>query len=143
MNRRKKAGGRRRSSEKRRRGRHEDRKDGERRDRRRRRRSRSESSESSGSSSSSDDIDSEDDADKIGLIKINAGEYIRDRFKVLGIAGQGTFGTVLECTDSKYDNEKVALKVVRSVKKYLDAAIEEVSILEKIRKQETETHAIS
>lgn len=35
--------------------------------------------------------------------------------KVIGLAGQGTFGTVLDVLDTKH-NDRVALKVVRSVK---------------------------
>ena len=45
--------------------------------------------------------------------------------------GKGTFGSVVECWDS---NRKmyVAMKIVRSVKRYLDAAEIEISILEKL-----------
>lgn len=38
--------------------------------------------------------------------------YLPD--EVLGMAGRGTFGTVLDVMDKKYD-ERIALKVVRSV----------------------------
>ena len=52
--------------------------------------------------------------------------------KVLGIAGQGTFGTVLDVYDSKH-HQRLALKVVRSVQRYLEAAAIEIEILEKLR----------
>lgn len=52
--------------------------------------------------------------------------------KVLGIAGQGTFGTVLDVYDTKH-RQRLALKVVRSVKRYLEAAAIEIEILEKLR----------
>jgi len=68
-----------------------------------------------------------------GLIDVRPEEYIRDRYKVIGLAGQGTFGTVLDVYDEKH-SERIALKVVRSVKRYLKAAYVEVDILEKIRK---------
>lgn len=50
----------------------------------------------------------------------------------MGIAGQGTFGTVLDVYDTKH-RERIVLKVVRSVKRYLDAAYVEIDILEQLR----------
>ena len=52
--------------------------------------------------------------------------------KVLGVAGQGTFGTVLDVYDIKHQ-QRLALKVVRSVQRYLEAAAIEIEILEKLR----------
>lgn len=45
----------------------------------------------------------------------------------------GTFGKVLDCWDSEL-NKNVALKVVRAVEKYKDAAMIEIDILEKLQK---------
>jgi len=76
--------------------------------------------------------------DEEGTVRIKKGDTIRDeRYKVLGHSGKGTFGTVLEVFDYKH-SEKIALKVVRSVKRYLEAAYVEVDILEKIRKSDRE-----
>jgi len=84
-------------------------------------------------SPSDEDSDDPDDPDKEGLITFQPGDELRSgRYKVLGLAGQGTFGTVLDVLDTKY-NSRVALKVVRSVKRYLEAAQVEVDILEKLR----------
>ncbi len=55
--------------------------------------------------------------------------------EVIGIAGQGTFGTVLECFDRKYE-EKVAIKAVRSVDRYLDAAKIEIEMLERLDRKD-------
>jgi dual-specificity kinase len=41
------------------------------------------------------------------------------------MCGTGTFGRVLECWDRK-NKEYVAIKIVRNVKKYRDAAMIEV-----------------
>jgi len=69
-----------------------------------------------------------------GLVKCRKGDKIRDgRYEVLELAGQGTFGTVLSVHDSKH-KEDIALKVVRSVQKYLDASYVEIDILDRIRK---------
>lgn len=88
------------------------------------------SDRSSRSDSEEASIDEEE-----GSVKVRSGDLLREkRYKVLGVAGKGTFGTVLEVFDYKY-KEKIALKVVRSVPRYLDAAHVEVDILEKIRKK--------
>lgn len=56
---------------------------------------------------------------------------------MLGVAGQGTFGTVLRVIDTKY-NDELAVKVVRSVKRYLEAAKVEEDILRKLRGNDPE-----
>lgn len=53
--------------------------------------------------------------------------------EVLSVAGQGTFGTVLDVYDTQ-THTRLALKVVRSVPRYLDAAQVEVDILTKIQR---------
>lgn len=71
---------------------------------------------------------------KEGLLQYKKGDRIRDgRYEVIRLAGQGTFGTVLEVYDTKH-KEYIGLKVVRSVKRYLDAAYIEIDILDKLRK---------
>lgn len=47
----------------------------------------------------------------------------------------GTFGRVLECWD-RQTREYVAIKVVRSIHKYRDAAMIEVDILQRVAKNE-------
>jgi dual-specificity kinase len=49
------------------------------------------------------------------------------------VLGEGTFGKVLDCWDRKLE-KNVALKVVRAVDKYKDAAMIEIDILEKLQK---------
>ena len=72
-------------------------------------------------------------SDQEGLIKVKPGDLLHHgRFKVLGVAGQGTFGTVLDVYDLKH-HQRLALKVVRSVSRYLEAAAIEIDILDKIR----------
>ena len=44
------------------------------------------------------------------------------------IVGLGTFGKVLECIDSKY-GDKVAVKVVRQIPRYVSSAIIEADVL--------------
>eukprot|EP00466_Bigelowiella_natans_P016799 jgi/Bigna1/76903/fgenesh1_pg.44_\ len=64
-------------------------------------------------------------------ISVAPGELLCGRYRVLGVKGQGTFGTVLDTIDTKY-NRNIALKVIRSERRYLDAAYREVEILRRI-----------
>jgi serine/threonine protein kinase len=54
---------------------------------------------------------------------------------VLKEVGKGTFGKVLKCLDSKY-NSIVAVKVVRSIPKYVDSARIEADILSDVCNQQ-------
>lgn len=47
----------------------------------------------------------------------------------------GTFGRVLECWD-RQTREYVAIKVVRSIKKYREAAMIEVEVLERLARED-------
>ena len=49
--------------------------------------------------------------------------------------GEGTFGQVLECWDRE-TKEMVAIKVVRSIKKYREAARIEVDVLQLLGKND-------
>lgn len=93
--------------------------------------SHSSSSSASGSDSSDDGHDTE------GQVDIPVGSVIKDRYEVCSIAGKGTFGTVLDVYDLR-DRTRLALKVVRSVPRYLDAAQVEVDILDKIRRADVD-----
>jgi len=106
--------------------------------RRRRRRSPTPSESYSESQSSDSGYD-----DKEGRIQVRPGDYIgsRDRYKVLGVAGQGTFGTVLNVIDTKY-NDELAVKVVRSVKRYLEAALVEEEILRRIKEKDPKKQSL-
>lgn len=51
------------------------------------------------------------------------------RYKILSDLGEGTFGKVVECWD-RHEATRVAIKIVRSVSKYRDAAQLEIEVLE-------------
>lgn len=71
--------------------------------------------------------------DTSGLVQFEKGDVLYDRYKIHSLAGQGTFGTVLNAYDQRR-TENVAIKVVRCVKRYLDAAYVEIDILDNLRK---------
>ncbi|KAK6589058.1 serine threonine kinase [Cryptosporidium xiaoi] len=56
------------------------------------------------------------------------GQYLTQRYRILSIIGEGTFGRVFECEDLKR-RRKVAIKVVKNVKRYTEAAKIEAKIL--------------
>ncbi|KAJ4951150.1 hypothetical protein NE237_027982 [Protea cynaroides] len=69
------------------------------------------------------------DDDREGHYVYNLGENLTPRYKILGKMGEGTFGRVLECWD-RQTREHVAIKVVRSICKYREAAKIEIDILQ-------------
>ncbi|KAL5558787.1 hypothetical protein UlMin_034998 [Ulmus minor] len=75
------------------------------------------------------------DDDREGHYVFNLGENLTPRYKILSKMGEGTFGRVLECWD-RQTREYVAIKVIRSIKKYRDAAMIEVDILQQLAKND-------
>ena len=68
-----------------------------------------------------------------GLIVCKIGDKLHgNRYEVLELAGQGTFGTVLDVYDHKR-KARIALKVIRDIAQYASAAYIEVDVLERIR----------
>ncbi|XP_058785135.1 serine/threonine-protein kinase AFC3-like isoform X2 [Vicia villosa] len=70
-----------------------------------------------------------------GHYVFNLGENLTPRYKILGKMGEGTFGRVLECWD-RQTRDYVAIKVIRSIQKYRDAAMIEVDVLERLVKSD-------
>ncbi|GJM94032.1 hypothetical protein PR202_ga10643 [Eleusine coracana subsp. coracana] len=75
----------------------------------------------------------EDDRD--GHYVFDLGENLARRYKILSKMGEGTFGRVLECWDRE-TCEYVAIKVVRSIRKYRDAAMIEIDVLNRLAENE-------
>ncbi|KAI5403420.1 Serine/threonine-protein kinase afc3, variant 2 [Lathyrus oleraceus] len=73
--------------------------------------------------------------DRDGHYVFNLGENLTPRYKILGKMGEGTFGRVLECWD-RQTRDYVAIKVIRSIQKYRDAAMIEVGVLERLVKSD-------
>ncbi|KAI8335057.1 kinase-like domain-containing protein [Chlamydoabsidia padenii] len=72
-----------------------------------------------------------DDKDGHFIFKPNAN--LTQRFEMLRVLGQGTFGKVVEC----YDRKKqclCAIKIIRAIQKYRDASTIEIRALNSIRK---------
>ncbi|BBN11000.1 hypothetical protein Mp_5g08240 [Marchantia polymorpha subsp. ruderalis] len=73
--------------------------------------------------------------DKDGHYQFELGENITSRYKIISKMGEGTFGRVLECWDREAQ-EYVAIKVIRNVQKYRDAAMIEIDVLRALAKHD-------
>ncbi|MFS7990050.1 putative dual-specificity kinase CMGC-CLK family [Helianthus anomalus] len=73
--------------------------------------------------------------DKEGHYVFAVGENITPRYRILSKMGEGTFGQVLECLDNE-KKEPVAIKVVRSINKYREAAMIEIDVLQKLARHD-------
>ncbi|KAL1464512.1 hypothetical protein WDU94_004151 [Cyamophila willieti] len=71
----------------------------------------------------------EDDED--GHLIYKNGDVLQDRFKIVSTLGEGTFGKVVKAK-SLQDDSVVALKIIKNVEKYREAARLEINALQKI-----------
>jgi len=90
-----------------------------------------------------DESDHFSEKDRKGRINCKPGDIIAGKYKIIKLAGQGTFGTVLEVEDLEHpgDNStdhkfghprRLALKVVRAVPRYGVSATVEYNILQSL-----------
>ena len=78
------------------------------------------------------------DADNHLVYRI--GDLVNNRYQILSTVGEGTFGKVVLCCDKEKKNEdadaKIALKIIKRVKKYYRSAKIEIDVLEKIKEKD-------
>jgi len=68
---------------------------------------------------------------KISMM-VNANTLSRNRYLILDVLGQGTFGQVVKCQNLK-TQEVVAVKVVKNRTAYFNQSMMEVSVLDLVR----------
>ncbi|GMP95984.1 hypothetical protein CsSME_00044828 [Camellia sinensis var. sinensis] len=73
--------------------------------------------------------------DKDGHYIFALGENLTSRYKIHSKMGEGTFGQVLECWDRER-KDMAAIKIVRGIKKYREAAMIEVEVLQQLGKHD-------
>ena len=71
--------------------------------------------------------------DDEGHLIYTSGDILQNRFKIATTLGEGTFGKVVKVRDM-FKNEVIALKIIKNVKKYREAAKLEINVLEKLAK---------
>ncbi|XP_066994497.1 dual specificity protein kinase CLK2 isoform X2 [Anabrus simplex] len=75
----------------------------------------------------------EDDED--GHLIYRHGDVLQERYKILATLGEGTFGKVVKVKDLHLDHV-MALKIIKNVEKYREAAKLEINALEKIAERD-------
>ena len=71
--------------------------------------------------------------DDEGHLIYNPGDVLQNRFRISQQLGEGTFGKVVKVKDL-FKDEVIALKIIKNVKKYREAAKLEINVLEKLAK---------
>ncbi|KAG5893634.1 hypothetical protein JTB14_015073 [Gonioctena quinquepunctata] len=69
--------------------------------------------------------------DEEGHLIFKPGDILQNRFQLLGTLGVGTFGKVAKVRDLEMDHH-MALKIIKNVEKYREAARLEINVLEKL-----------
>ncbi|KRX98220.1 Dual specificity protein kinase CLK2 [Trichinella pseudospiralis] len=75
--------------------------------------------------------------DKHGHLIYNIGDIIQSRYEVIKTLGEGTFGRVVQVRDHENEqSEPLALKIIKNVDKYREAAKLEVNVLKKLMEKD-------
>lgn len=85
----------------------------------------------SNSTSNEKSCRTEDIDDEEGHLIYQAGDVLNNRYKIYLTLGEGTFGKVAKVVDLVLD-EFVALKIIKNIDKYREAAKLEINVLEKL-----------
>uniref|UniRef100_A0A672LAN3 dual-specificity kinase n=1 Tax=Sinocyclocheilus grahami TaxID=75366 RepID=A0A672LAN3_SINGR len=75
--------------------------------------------------------------DEEGHLVYHNGDMLRARYEIVGTLGEGAFGKVVECLNHS-NNEKMALKIIKNIERYREAAMSEVDVLERINSLDEE-----
>ncbi|KAM6970108.1 dual specificity protein kinase CLK4b [Aplochiton taeniatus] len=70
--------------------------------------------------------------DEEGHLVYHSGLVLKARYEVVSTLGEGAFGKVVECIDRDKADERVALKIIKSIERYREAAMSEVGVLEEM-----------
>jgi len=73
--------------------------------------------------------------DEEGHLIIKYGMELTSQYKIISLLGEGTFGKVVMCQE-RTTGKKVAIKIIKSIQKYRDAAMCEISVFDAIKKND-------
>ncbi|XP_017575783.1 dual specificity protein kinase CLK4b isoform X1 [Pygocentrus nattereri] len=77
--------------------------------------------------------------DEEGHLIYHNGHMLRARYEIVSTLGEGAFGKVVECIDhSNRDGVRVALKIIKNLVRYREAAMSEVEVLEQMNSLDSE-----
>ncbi|KAM6953295.1 dual specificity protein kinase CLK4-like [Aplochiton taeniatus] len=72
----------------------------------------------------------EDDVE--GHLIYHRGDMLRARYEIVSTLGEGAFGKVVECIDHSNSKARIALKIIKNLDRYREAAMSEVEVLEQM-----------
>ncbi|XP_023689732.1 dual specificity protein kinase CLK4-like isoform X2 [Paramormyrops kingsleyae] len=70
--------------------------------------------------------------DEEGHLIYHSGHVLKARYEIVCTLGEGAFGKVVECIDRSKGGARVALKIIKNIDRYRDAALSEVEVLEQM-----------
>ncbi|KAJ8335036.1 hypothetical protein SKAU_G00406750 [Synaphobranchus kaupii] len=76
--------------------------------------------------------------DEEGHLVYRSGDVLQERYEIVNTLGEGTFWRVVQCVDHRRGGARVALKIIKNVEKYKEAARLEINVLEKINEKDPE-----
>ncbi|XP_070691169.1 dual specificity protein kinase CLK2b [Pempheris klunzingeri] len=79
--------------------------------------------------------DNERDTENGHLI-YKSGDILEDRYEIVDTLGEGTFGKVVQCLDHDRGGGQIALKIIKNLEKYREAAKLEINVLERISERD-------
>ncbi|KAM9795667.1 dual specificity protein kinase CLK4-like [Neosynchiropus ocellatus] len=71
--------------------------------------------------------------DDEGHLIYHSGDMLKARYEILSTLGEGAFGKVVECIDYANDKARVALKIIKNIDRYREAAMSEVEVLTQLK----------
>ncbi|XP_053183167.1 dual specificity protein kinase CLK2b [Scomber japonicus] len=71
-----------------------------------------------------------------GHLIYKSGDILEHRYEILDTLGEGTFGKVVQCLDHKSGGSQTALKIIKNLDKYREAAKLEINVLKKISEKD-------
>uniref|UniRef100_F1KR61 Serine/threonine-protein kinase Doa n=1 Tax=Ascaris suum TaxID=6253 RepID=F1KR61_ASCSU len=74
--------------------------------------------------------------DRDGHLIYKEGDIIHGRYEIVRTLGEGTFGKVVQVKDSEEGNREYALKIIKNVSKYREAARLEINVLKKLQERD-------
>ncbi|XP_064810456.1 dual specificity protein kinase CLK4-like isoform X2 [Oncorhynchus masou masou] len=70
--------------------------------------------------------------DDEGHLVYHRGDMLRARYEIVSTLGEGAFGKVVECIDHSKSGARMALKIIKNIDRYREAAMAEVEVLEQM-----------
>jgi len=75
--------------------------------------------------------------DEEGHLVYHHGDKLHNRYEIESTLGEGTFGKVVRCLDLRRNNKEFcAVKIIKNIEKYRDAARLEINVLKKINEKD-------